>query len=103
MLTTPKACISTTVGLPPLGSGERVYITKFEVTPKSGKITFNLVECDLCNGTTGRSSMLAIVIFEFDAQFLERAQPAQVEDVINQVLETENTDSSIHLDADAVR
>ena len=91
VLQSPKACSSTTIGSKFLSSGEKVYITKFEVNPKSNKITMNLVECDSCNGVTGRSSMKATVIFDFNSQFLQKAEPGQVSDVINQVLELQKS------------
>ena len=89
VLVTPKACASTSIGSKLLPDGEKVYITKFEVSPKSNKITMNLVECDTCNGVTGRSSMKATIIFDFNDQFLQKAEPGQVTDVINQVLEAQ--------------
>jgi len=85
-LSTPKACARTSIGSRFLTSGEKVYITKLEVNAKSNKITMNLVECDTCNGVTGRSSMKAILIFDFNDQFLQEADPGQVTDVISQVL-----------------
>jgi len=85
-LTQSGACAKTTLGSRFLDQGEKVYITKFEVNEKSNKITFNLVECDSCNGVKEKSSMKATVIFEFADKFLETAEPGQVADVINQLL-----------------
>jgi hypothetical protein len=85
-LTQPGACAKTTLGSRFLDAGERVYITKFDVNEKSNKITFNLVECDACNGVTQNGSMKATVHFEFTDKFLETAEPDQVSDVIHQLL-----------------
>ena len=91
ILQTGNACAKTTIGSKFLKSGEKVYITKFEVNQKSNKITMNLVECDACNGVTGRSSMKATIIFDFNDQFLQKAEPGQVTDVINEVLEQQRS------------
>lgn len=85
-LTQPGACAKTTLGSKFLNEGEKVYITKFEVNEKSNRITFNLVECDSCNGVTKNGSMKATVHFEFADKFLETAEPDQVSDVIHQLL-----------------
>ncbi len=84
-LTVPKACAATSVGSHYLNNGEKLYITKFEVNEKSNKITFNLVECDACNGAAKPSAMKVSVTFEFAPKFLDTAEPGQVTDVIGQV------------------
>jgi hypothetical protein len=85
-LTESSACAKTTIGSRFLDKGEKVYVTKLEVNLKSNKITFNVVECDSCNGKTGKGSMKATVIFDFTEGFLEKADPGQVTDVISQLL-----------------
>jgi hypothetical protein len=70
-----------------LAAGEKVYVTKIDVNPKANKVQFQLVECDSCNGFTEPSSYKASVVFEFPGKFLDTADPGQVTDVINQLLE----------------
>jgi hypothetical protein len=88
-LTVPKGCATTTFGSHFLTAGEKLYVTKFEVNEKSNKITFNLVECDSCNGVQAQSSMKATIEFEFANKFLDTAEPGQVTDVIDQVFQPE--------------
>jgi hypothetical protein len=66
--------------------GERVYVRKLDVNQKSNKVTFDIFECDSCNGFTEPSSYKSQVVFEFPKGYLGTADPAQVADVINQVL-----------------
>ena len=84
-LSVSKACATTSVGSKFLTNGEQLYITKFEVNEKGNKISFNLVECDTCNGVQKPSGMKVTVIFEFAPKFLDTAEPGQVTDVIDQV------------------
>lgn len=82
-LSVKKGCASTSLGARFLPVGDKLYITKFEVKEKDNKISFNLVECDTCNGTSG--SMKVEISFEFAPKFLDSAEPGQVTDVIGQV------------------
>jgi hypothetical protein len=82
-LSVKKGCATTSFGAKFLPVGDKLYITKFEVKEKDNKISFNLVECDTCNGTSG--SMKVEVTFEFAPKFLDTAEPGQVTDVIGQV------------------
>ncbi len=86
-LTVSKACATTTIGSRFLDQDEKMYITKFEVNQKSNKIIFDLVECDQCNNASKPSSMKATVIFDFANKYLDTAEPGQVVDVINQVIQ----------------
>jgi len=95
VLETASKCSHATLGSKFLKSGEKVYITKFEVNEKSNKIVMDVVECDTCNGVTGRSSMKAIIIFDFNDQFLQKAEPGQVTDVINEVLAIQKATASV--------
>jgi hypothetical protein len=65
--------------------GEKVYVTKIEVSPHKDKVTFHIMECDTCNGTAQRSSYKADVIFEFPKGSLATASVADVENMIAQV------------------
>jgi hypothetical protein len=82
-LSVKKGCSTTSLGAKFLPLGDKLYITKFEVKEKDNKISFNLVECDTCNGTSG--SMKVEISFEFEPKFLDTAEPGQVTDVIGQV------------------
>ena len=92
-LSVSKACATTSIGSKYLNNGEKMYITKFEVNEKSSKITFDLVECDSCNGVTKPSSRKATIVFEFASKFLDTAEPGQVTEVINQVFEPQRAGS----------
>ncbi|MFC5865212.1 hypothetical protein ACFPT7_23100 [Acidicapsa dinghuensis] len=89
-LSVSRTCSTTTIGSRFLNQGEKMYITKFEVNQKSDKVTFDLVECDQCNGASKPSSMKAIVVFDFANKFLDTAEPGQVVDVINQVFQPQH-------------
>ena len=82
-LSVKKGCATTSLGAKFLPVGDKLYITKFEVKEKDNKISFNLVECDTCNGTSG--SMKVEISFEFAPKFLDTAEPGQVTDVIGEV------------------
>jgi len=82
-LSVKRGCAAASLGAKFLPVGDKLYITKFEVKEKDNKISFNLVECDTCNGTSG--SMKVEVSFEFAPKFLDTAEPGQVTDVIGQV------------------
>lgn len=82
-LSVKKGCSTASLGSAYLPVGDKLYITKFEVKQKDNKIVFNLVECDTCNGK--KSSMKVEITFEFEAKFLDTAEPGQVTDVIGQV------------------
>lgn len=69
-----------------LTAGERVYVTKLDINLKGEKISFALVECDTCNGVTTPAYYKANLNFQFPKGYLESANPADVENTINQVL-----------------
>lgn len=77
-----------------LEKGSKVYLTKMEVKSKENKITFNLIECDSCNGAQAFSSMKSTITFEFASNFLDTAEPGQVVDVISQVLSLDGSASA---------
>ena len=66
--------------------GEKVYVRKLDVNLKNDKLTFIVFECDTCNGATEQSSFKSEVVFQFPKGYLGTAEPAQIEDVIGQVL-----------------
>jgi hypothetical protein len=66
--------------------GEKVYVRKLDVNLKNDKVTFIIFECDTCNRTTEQASFKSEVVFQFPKGYLGTAEPAQVEDVISQVL-----------------
>jgi len=85
-LTGGKNCPMAAEGAKYLEKGSKLYLTKMEVKSKENKITFNLIECDTCNGAQAPSSMKSTITFEFADKFLDTAEPGQVVDVISQVL-----------------
>jgi len=93
-LSTGRGCAMTTEGAHYLGKGSKLYLTKMEVKSKENKISFNLIECDTCNGAQAPSSMKSTVTFEFADKFLDTAEPGQIVDVINQVLEPDTSAST---------
>lgn len=88
-LTGGKGCPMMAEGAKYLNKGTQLYITKMEVKQKDNKITFNLVECDSCNGVQEQSSMKTTINVEFADKFLDTAEPGQIVDVISQVLEAD--------------
>ena len=66
--------------------GERVYPWKLEISLAKDKITIGVVECDACNGATQPMSYKGEVVFQFSKGYLATADPAKVEETINQVL-----------------
>jgi curli biogenesis system outer membrane secretion channel CsgG len=67
--------------------GEKVYVSKLEVSRKDSKVTLNIVECDSCNSAAAPSFRKAQVVFQYPKGYLDGADSGQVSDVINQVLE----------------
>jgi len=65
--------------------GSKVYPLKIEVNPEKGKISFEVVACDSCNGGGSGSSMKGGVVFQFAKGYLETATAGTVEDTIGQV------------------
>jgi hypothetical protein len=65
--------------------GEKVYPRKIDVSLKNEKITFAIVACDACNGTSPPTFFKSEVIFQFAKAYLGTASVPQVEDTIGQV------------------
>jgi hypothetical protein len=93
-LTVARMCTMTTERTRYLDKGWKLYVTKIDVNEKQGKISFSLVECDICNNQASPLSYRSTVIFQFTTQFLATAEPGQVTDVVDQVFKP---------DADATR
>jgi hypothetical protein len=66
--------------------GEKVYITKIDVHTKNDKIMLTIVECDPCNGVQQPTSYKSAVVFQFPKDYLSKADPSQIKDVISLVL-----------------
>jgi hypothetical protein len=66
--------------------GEKVYVIKLDISLKSDKMIFTIIECDACNGAQQPSSYKSIVVFQFPKGYLGSADAGQVSDVIAQVL-----------------
>ncbi len=64
----------------------KVYATKISVDAKNDKVTFNIIECDSCNGVQQLSSYKSAVVFQFPKDYLSKADATQVKDVISLVL-----------------
>jgi hypothetical protein len=73
-----------------LDAGTKVYVTKLDVNQKKNSINLQLIECDSCNGVTAPSSFKTSLAFQFAPNYLDTAEPGQVTDVIDQVLEPES-------------
>jgi hypothetical protein len=84
-LSVRRTCAGASLGSKYLALGFKMYITRFEVKEKDNKITFNLVECAVCNGGGTANGLKAEITFEFTPKFLDTAEPGQVTDVIAQV------------------
>jgi hypothetical protein len=72
--------------------GEKVYVTKIDVHAKNDKIMLTIVECDSCNGVQQPSSYKSAVVFQFPKDYLSKADPSQINDVISLVLAPDASD-----------
>ncbi|MBZ5663541.1 MAG: hypothetical protein LAO30_02965 [Acidobacteriia bacterium] len=66
--------------------GEKVYPTKIDVNLDKDKVSFQVVECDSCNGVQQPSFFKSEVVFQFAKGALRTTSVSQVEDTIGQVL-----------------
>jgi hypothetical protein len=66
--------------------GEKVYPMKIEVSLDKDRVSFQVVECDSCNGVQQPSFYKSEVVFQFGKGSLQNMNPSQVEDTIAQVL-----------------
>jgi tetratricopeptide (TPR) repeat protein len=78
----------------PLQVGEMVYVFRIGINVKRETITFDVIECDACNGVAQPSSYESQVVFQFAKAYLETANVSDIEDTIGQVLTIEDTDST---------
>jgi hypothetical protein len=73
--------------------GEKVYVSKIDVSRKDSKVTFAIIECDSCNNVQEASFRKAQVVFQFPKDYLNGADGGQVADVVGQILEVEAADA----------
>ncbi len=71
--------------------GEKAYPSQIDVDLKQEKISFGIIACDACNGTSPPTSFKSEVIFQFAKGYLEKASVPEVEDTIAEVFALENT------------
>jgi len=97
-LDSPDAlCPPTAKNSSPFKIGEKVYPVQIDVDLKKEKVSFRILACDTCNGTSRATSSKSEVIFQFAPGYLERASVLEVEDTIGDVLAID--DSSAPLSA----
>lgn len=65
--------------------GEKVYPTKIDVNLNKAKVSFTVVACDSCSGTSPATSMKGEVVFQFAKGYLDKAGVGDVEDAIGKV------------------
>ena len=70
--------------------GDKVYVSKVEVSRKESKVTLNIVECDSCNNPDKPSFRKAQVVFLYPKGYFDGADSGQVTDVISQVLASDD-------------
>jgi hypothetical protein len=75
----------------PFKVGERVYPAQIDVDMKKDKISFRILACDSCNGTSPATSSKSEVIFQFASGYLEKASVLEVEDTIGDILAIDNS------------
>ena len=73
--------------------GEKVYVSKIDISRKDSKVTLSIMECDTCNSVQDPSMRKAQVAFVFPKDYLAGADGGQISDVINQILEVDTGDS----------
>lgn len=66
--------------------GEKVYPTRIDVNLEKDRVSFQVIECDSCNGVQQASFFKSEVIFHFAKGALRTTGVSQVEDTIGQVL-----------------
>jgi hypothetical protein len=72
--------------------GEKVYVTRIDVSLDHDRVVFQLMECDSCNGTQQPSQYKSEVIFQSAKGSLWNANATTVEDTIGQVLSIDSGD-----------
>jgi tetratricopeptide (TPR) repeat protein len=70
----------------PIAIGEKVYLLGIDVQGSKDKVTFQVIECDSCNGFSQASSYKAFLVFQFPPGYLKSCTEDQVEDVIDHIL-----------------
>lgn len=74
--------------------GTKVYPTKIDVSLDKDKVSFQVMECDSCNGVQEPSFYKSEVVFQFAKGGLRNTSVSQVEDTIGQVLAMDSGDDS---------
>lgn len=74
--------------------GNKVYATRIDVSLDKDRVTFQLIECDSCNGVEQPSSFKSEVVFQFPKGSLQNTGASQVEDTIGQVLAIDSGEDS---------
>jgi hypothetical protein len=84
-------------GARPFRVGEKVYASQIHVNLKNDEISFGIVACDSCNGTSPPTAFKSEVIFKFARGSLQTAGVPEVEDKISEVFAFSN--NSVNLAA----
>jgi hypothetical protein len=71
--------------------GEKVYPSQIHVDLRNDDISFGIVACDTCNGTSPPTSFKSEVIFKFAKGYLQKAGVPEVEDTISEVFAVNNS------------
>lgn len=66
--------------------GEKVYPLRIEVNLEKDKVTFQVIECDSCNGVQQPSFYKSEIVFQFAKGVLRNTAVPKVEDIIGKVL-----------------
>ncbi len=69
-----------------LQTGDKVYATKIDVSLDKDRVSFQLIECDSCNGVQQPSFFKSEVFFQFPKGSLQSMGASKIEDTIGQVL-----------------
>jgi hypothetical protein len=83
-----KALLCSTRGFP---MAWRVNMESLVVSPKSGKVSLRVQECDACNSPARGASFKAQVDFDFANHTLDTTDPGKVLDAISQVFSIDTT------------
>jgi hypothetical protein len=73
--------------------GDKVYVTKIDVSLDKDRVSIQLMECDSCNGVQQPSFYKSEVFFQFPKGSLQNPDVSKIEDTIGQVLAIDNGDS----------
>ena len=77
-----------------LQTGDKVYATRVDISLDKDRVTFQLVECDSCNGVQQPSFFKSEVVFQFAKGSLQSTSVSKIEDTIGQVLAIDSGEDS---------